>query len=82
MDVPLLLKISTSSFWCRCRLGLRQGQAGEPVDVADQEGHRPSGLLPLLLPLVDPGHIQGHFLAAAGSLPAARWPSHTVLQIT
>lgn len=43
------------------------------MDVADQEGHRPGRLFPLLLPMVDPGHIQSHFPAPAGSLSAARW---------
>lgn len=48
------------------------------MDVADQEGHRPGRLLPLLLPMVDPGHIQSHFPAPAGSLSAAR--SHFISQ--
>lgn len=55
-----------------CRFGVRQGQARQPVDVSDQEGHRQSRLLPLLLPMVDSGHLQSHLPLAAGSLSAAR----------
>jgi len=61
---------------CVCvftRLRVCQGQAGEPLDVPDPEGHRARGLLPLLLPLVDPGDVQVHLPAAAAALPAARW---------
>lgn len=57
---------------CGRRFGLRQGQAGEPVDVPDQEGHRQSRLLPLLLPMVDPGDLQRHLPLAAGPLRSAR----------
>lgn len=55
------------------RFGLRQGQTGEPVDVPDQEGHRQSPVLPLLLSMVDSGHLQRHFPLTAGSLRSARW---------
>lgn len=43
------------------------------MDVADQEGHRQSRVLPLLLPMVDSGHLQRHFPLTADSVRSARW---------
>lgn len=60
------------NFFAPCRLGVCQGQTREPVDVSHQEGHRQSRLLPLLLSMVDSGHLQSHFPLTAGSLSAAR----------
>lgn len=42
------------------------------MDVSDQEGHRQGRLLPVLLQMVDPGHLQSHLPAPASSLSAAR----------
>lgn len=69
--IPLTQKVCKRI--SRRRFGLRQGQTGEPVDVPDQEGHRQSRVLPLLLPMVDSGHLQRHFLPTADPLRSARW---------
>lgn len=53
------------------RFCVRQGEAREPVDRSDPEGHRQGGFLPLLLPLVDSGDVESHLLPAVVSLPAA-----------